>query len=500
MKETRTFSLPKITDRYGFIKNHPPRLFRDNGLRHKPDHYLMLTKSLDTSDSIDGPNVGLADIIREADQNHVTRVITIGQLFGLGQKLTDGEDVGPSPIRQEFQQRFSQTNNLTIAVFDMDKMTNLNQAFSHFQGSLICSYFAQQLLKFASKMGGLVAIEGEENILITPYGSRETVSHIYDFLQTFMSMRFNISNLKFRQGVSAGVASLTHTRDQSFWRLMELAGGALVHAKRNGKHRISEFSDPIDINRDIGFLFDVHRKEYETLYVPTQEETTKEADFVLNFAGITELSNIVDVCCGSGRHARVFASKGHQVVGVDTSRSAILEARNLSGNSDGLKFYRDDVAILNRTHPECCEMFDLATCMFSSIGYRENDLDILRGVNCLVKKDGLFLLDIPNKPYILSHFQAQSILPNSSEIGTSPLFVDRKFDSETFRIHTTTSTDNHQLFEIDMKLYSLGEITALMGKAGFEPVRVASDFDGTPFDYQSEAENKRLLILAKKIA
>jgi SAM-dependent methyltransferase len=63
-------------------------------------------------------------------------------------------------------------------------------------------------------------------------------------------------------------------------------------------------------------------------------EGTVPSEWVLRWAPLVERGPVLDVACGSGRHARLFAERGFEVVAVDR------EAQNLPGN---IRFLRADL-------------------------------------------------------------------------------------------------------------------------------------------------------------
>ena len=98
--------------------------------------------------------------------------------------------------------------------------------------------------------------------------------------------------------------------------------------------------------------------------VPPQA-TTAEIDFVGSRLGLHPGSRVLDVPCGSGRHALALAARGHRVTGVDISTEAIGHARR-SAAAAGL-----DVALRvgeMRDLPRDAS-FDAAVCLGNSFGY-----------------------------------------------------------------------------------------------------------------------------------
>src|ERR1043166_2326725 len=63
----------------------------------------------------------------------------------------------------------------------------------------------------------------------------------------------------------------------------------------------------------------------------TEERTEREVQFVSALAPLPAFINVLDVCCGSGRHARALTARGYSVVGIERDVAAIAKARELGG-------------------------------------------------------------------------------------------------------------------------------------------------------------------------
>ena len=53
----------------------------------------------------------------------------------------------------------------------------------------------------------------------------------------------------------------------------------------------------------------------------------QEVDQLINLTGLPPGAQILDLCCGSGRHALAFAKRGFVVTGVDRTRYYLAKAR-----------------------------------------------------------------------------------------------------------------------------------------------------------------------------
>ena len=82
------------------------------------------------------------------------------------------------------------------------------------------------------------------------------------------------------------------------------------------------------------------RKLFNALYVKTDgdvvensENTRREVDFIIAAAAIQSHSQILDLCCGQGRHCIELARRGFKnVMGVDRSRYLVRLAKKRAQN------------------------------------------------------------------------------------------------------------------------------------------------------------------------
>jgi SAM-dependent methyltransferase len=117
--------------------------------------------------------------------------------------------------------------------------------------------------------------------------------------------------------------------------------------------------------------------------------TRKQVAFVVEALGLRRGSRVLDVPCGFGRHARLLARRGMQVVGVDLSPAMLAEARR-GGAAPRLTFVRGDMRRLDYEGE-----FEAVVNLYTSFGYfspREN-LDVLRRMARALRPGGRILID-----------------------------------------------------------------------------------------------------------
>src|SRR5262249_19155010 len=119
-----------------------------------------------------------------------------------------------------------------------------------------------------------------------------------------------------------------------------------------------------------------------------------EARFVhecLQESGRRPTREILELACGTGRHAVELAKFGYQITATDRSLDMIDIARNRGGN-DKVMFTVSDMQRLELPAKE----YDAAVCLFDSIGYLKTDEalhDAFMKIWNRLRANGLFVFE-----------------------------------------------------------------------------------------------------------
>ncbi len=202
--------------------------------------------------------------------------------------------------------------------------------------------------------------------------------------------------------------------------------------------------------------------------------------------------DVLDLCCGPGRHALQFARKGLRVTGVDRTRFLLDEARRRSAEA-GLRveWIEEDMRAFSRPGG-----FDLAVSLYSSLGYFEDPADDLRVLERLrenLRPRGVLVIDGVGKEPVAKSFQ-----PTMSVSIDGVLFVLRseitddwtRVRNEWIRVEGERAV-RHRFSQI---LYSGQELKDRLHQAGFGEVKLSGDLSGTPYG----ANSQRLIAVARK--
>jgi len=134
---------------------------------------------------------------------------------------------------------------------------------------------------------------------------------------------------------------------------------------------------------------------FEYFHVGISEaRTSREIDFVRHAAALPEFQNILDVCCGMGRHARALSGRDYAVTAIDRDPNAIAKARELGG---GPNYVVADI----RDFEPAPGSFDAVIVMGQSFGHFDaaTNRDVLQRLARAVRKRGLIILDLWNPEF-----------------------------------------------------------------------------------------------------
>jgi 2-polyprenyl-3-methyl-5-hydroxy-6-metoxy-1,4-benzoquinol methylase len=177
---------------------------------------------------------------------------------------------------------------------------------------------------------------------------------------------------------------------------------------------------------------------YETLfenYAHTYDReaftqgTLQEVTFIEQEIGFDKTKRILDIGCGTGRHAIELAKRGYSVTGIDLSESQLAHAREKAAEAGvKIKFEQCDACDLKFVHE-----FDAAIMLceggFPLMETDEMNFAILQGAARALKSGGTFIVTTLNALFPLAHSIEEFMNSNLVE-GTNN---EHAFDRMTLR-------------------------------------------------------------------
>lgn len=139
----------------------------------------------------------------------------------------------------------------------------------------------------------------------------------------------------------------------------------------------------------------LHARVYDEIYA--EKPYGDEARLVHELAGAPG-GTLLDVACGTGRHALAFAELGYEVTGTDLNEELLAAGRAAAGNR--IRFVQGDMCELDVPGGP----FDLVTCLFDSIGYAQENNRVVAALRSLgrhVAADGTIVVEFLHAPAIV---------------------------------------------------------------------------------------------------
>jgi SAM-dependent methyltransferase len=208
---------------------------------------------------------------------------------------------------------------------------------------------------------------------------------------------------------------------------------------------------------------------------------------ILGRTGLGAGSEVLDMACGRGRHARWFIEEGCRVTGIDISPESIAEARKTVPNG---AFVVHDIR-----EPFATERYDLVVCLFTSLGYFESPGDDQRAMMAAaaaLRPGGWFVLDFMNSVRVVRDLVPEECVQSGGVRFTIARCMER--DQIVKRIKAEDRGEVHR-FEERVKALMPDQLEALVREAG---LIVRDRTDGpvpSPFD---PVTSERLVIWAQR--
>lgn len=217
-------------------------------------------------------------------------------------------------------------------------------------------------------------------------------------------------------------------------------------------------------------LFENYGRKYDD-EVYTQG-TVGECDFIEKELNYDKNLKILDVGCGTGRHAIELSRRGYSVTGIDLSESQLARARVKAANLGvTVRFLRCDA----RNLPFVGE-FDVAIMLceggFPLMETDEMNFEILKSVTRALKAKAKFIFTTLNGLFPLHH----SLTEFYQSAGNVNVPYQVHFDLMTFRAWGTMTVEdddgNIKQIEYNERYYIPSEITWFLKVLGYGKIDI----------------------------
>lgn len=244
-------------------------------------------------------------------------------------------------------------------------------------------------------------------------------------------------------------------------------------------------------------LFENYSKKYDE--ETFTQGTIGECDFIEKEIDYTKSTKILDIGCGTGRHAIELSKRGYTVTGIDLFQSQIERAREKSQvNGLEIDFYVADARSL-----EYKAEFDLVIMMcegaFPLMETDEMNYKILENASNALTSKGKLIFTTLNGLFPLYH-SVKEFINTGSEKGESS---ENTFDLMTFRDHSVYESEDDSGNKLSLKCneryYVPPEIMWLVKSVGFNKVDIYGARLGTFSRTDAlTTEDYEMLVIAEK--
>jgi SAM-dependent methyltransferase len=228
-----------------------------------------------------------------------------------------------------------------------------------------------------------------------------------------------------------------------------------------------------------------HAEHYDLFYAdkPYADEAAL-VDSCLRKYGDRPGQRLLELACGTGRHAVEFARLGYDVAALDWSPEMLRCAVQRAENSNArIEFQRADM----RTFDLLPRQFDAAVCLFDSLGYVQTNeavLQVLRNVVRHLRPGGLFVFEFWHAAAMLRGYDPVRVRrwqrPKGElvRISETTLHCARQTCDVRYTIHELRVDGSHQTLQETQtnRFFLVQEMALLLSCAGLTPRKWLAGF------------------------
>ncbi|MCW5875586.1 MAG: class I SAM-dependent methyltransferase [Anaerolineales bacterium] len=231
-----------------------------------------------------------------------------------------------------------------------------------------------------------------------------------------------------------------------------------------------------------------HAEYYDIFYADkpyAQEAAFVHACFQKHTAGPCE--RLLELACGSGRHALELEKLGYRIVATDYSENLLAVARRRAAEAgSAVEFLWQDMRSLQLDAPP----FDAAYCLFDSIGYVQTNAairQVLTGVAAHLRPGGLFVFEFWHAAAMLRGYEPRRERTwthgetTIQRVSNTRLDVARQLAEVTYDIQADSPDGRVELSETQVNRYFLvQEMADFLETTGFSPLEFVAAFQDDP--------------------
>lgn len=201
---------------------------------------------------------------------------------------------------------------------------------------------------------------------------------------------------------------------------------------------------------------------------------------------------LLDLACGTGRHAFELARRGYRVAAADLSPTLLAAAaRKTQRHAGRVSLVRADMRRLP-FHAS----FSAVLQLFTAFGYFHDDAAneaVLAAVRAALRPGGWHMLDFLNADAL-----ARTLEPRSEQDSPQGRIIqERRIQDGRVEKHIRVIHDGtERTFTESVRLYTHADLVAMYRRSGFSVVDTRGDYGGAPFS----PDSPRCIVFARRPA
>lgn len=145
----------------------------------------------------------------------------------------------------------------------------------------------------------------------------------------------------------------------------------------------------------------LYSQYYDLLY--SDKDYRAEVDYINSLiqANSKNINTLLDMGCGTGKHAELFCNKGYIVHGIDLSEDMLkIASQRRKGKEDKLSFSHSNIQNLSLN-----KKFDVVVSLFHVMSYQNSNSELFKAFKVAkkhLKDGGIFIFDFWYGPAVLT--------------------------------------------------------------------------------------------------
>lgn len=220
-------------------------------------------------------------------------------------------------------------------------------------------------------------------------------------------------------------------------------------------------------------LFTKYLDIYDQLYYGNQRLYKKEITEIIKYFP-KQIKTILDVGCGTGKHALELFKLGYKVDCLDISPQAIKTAKN------NLKKYQAKIKLQNIVNYKSEKKYDAVLALFMVLSYLQKETDFIRSLKNIynsLNNNGVFIFDVVNGQQLINNFEPVLKIHGK---GINATWNRQIVAPKQLLITSALITKGKNVYnDIEIfRFYQPNQLKMVLSKVGFKKIKIYTSYKG----------------------